>query len=202
MTHTVIPPHLFWQAALQTKYPAQEYVEPLEIDVFAREDCPPIRRITTGHISANVHPQHLILLGQRQLRAIPDYAMVCRRDFQAGPVLCTPATGTLLASESVRHLVLLHDELSLACCQPTTLNWKKVMTMADPLYTGNISIPAVWTVAMACGDANIGSVIECINHESQSRLYAELRSIVAADFYHALFTARVMGFDPGQYRAL
>lgn len=125
--------------------------------------------------------------------------MFCNQDFSKGPILCRPSSGFVLISDSVRQLILLHDDLLAACHAPTVENWQCVIRTMAPTPIIPVPIPALWPVTLASGDAGLGSIVECISFEHQHRSYAELREMLASDIHHALFTARILGHAEGMY---
>ena len=116
---------------------------------------------------------------------------------------------------TVYQLLLLYDHVRMACRNPTHSNWRTVSrsasavcddsshhsqpaaTLAGPGINAKPVIPAIWTVSVACADAEKGGLVECIRWEDGQRLYAEIQDLVTVDCWEALFTAKVLGQDQG-----
>lgn len=188
MPYTVVPPHIHWRSTMSLRLPGAEPIEPMEVTRFPWRECPPIR-----YARHAAHHQHAILLGRRQMRALPEYSVISRGSFSHGPIMCQPSSGTILVTPSVVQLLELYEKLLDACCMPTVENWARLAHIIPSLSPAPVPTPAVWTITVAVGDARLGSIIECIEYEHRTRYYAELTQLIAADFQEVLFMARILG---------
>ena len=194
MPHDVVPPCAYWRAMLLNPQPLSlEALSPVNIDVFPKEDLPPIR-----HVDRRLHVHHLLLLGRRQLRGLPWHNVPYLLDWdRANKDVLLPETITI--TPLIRSLLLINDAVRTACRMPTLANWKAALHIALTPPAEEMPVPAIWVVSTACGDAEPGGVVECIVERTHQRLYAELQRVVALDFRSALFTATVLGQAEGTH---
>ena len=176
---------------LHPRYPELEVLSMISIDVFPDADLPPIR-----HAGLPVHPQHLVLLGRRQIRGLPLQNAPYALEFNTSDDTTIFAEFVSI-NDTIYRLILLYDHVRSACRLPTIANWQLVLEAAATPPPNVIPIPAVWVVSTAYGDADQGGVVECIVEITQQRLYAELQRLVALDRQSALFTATVLGQAEG-----
>ncbi|KZV76272.1 hypothetical protein PENSPDRAFT_680226 [Peniophora sp. CONT] len=156
---------------------------------FPSDDLPPLRRSSLQ--MSVIHPYHLLLPSRWQVLHLPNYTIRVRNSIRV--LFCDPKYGRVLLPSVARRLLDACNRLRAACETHNDGNWQRLGEFFNHGQALPGPVPALWTVHLAAGNATISRVVEHINHTTNVRLYAVLKSLMAWDAEHVLFEARILG---------